>query len=914
MSATDVVVVIGGQNVTPFCRVGRVRIDDLLNDAPNTASLTLVATPRHVAAGAGAFDPGAFDAGGFWSSAPGAAFDAVGFNPLAFMTTAPPYVTIAPPPILPGATIAIYQGAIDPSAILFGGQITVREQYAELDVPAHVRYDLSCLDWSRRLNYRTVTTEYFTGSVTTIVADLVRRFAPVITTGHVQAGLPSIPGMTLTFESVSGALSRLATMIGAYWYVDYLGDLHFFTGTESGPSPAPIVPGGRFADLKIAADLTQVRTRVILEGAGGTAAATLGAADALIPLSTAVPFNTAGGRAKIGTTLVTYTGKNPGGVKANTVGTAPDTSTPPVPAPDPPGAPTAALAPTSTAGQLSGGPYRYAVTLEMNDDRRSAVGPTSNSVTIAAAPDPPATSAALGASPSPGPIAVGVASTYATSFVDAAGRETVATPGGTSLTGRAVIAPTNAVTITITLGGRVKTGSYFWGVSYLTPHGETLATLTVPIVVGFDNASVILGLPTSPDTRVTGRRIYRSTGDPAMATTNPPVVPWQRVIDVPDNTATTFTDSAADSELADATLPAFATATDAGEAATVTLPRSADPRIVGRRLYRKDGAGEYRLIAEIRDNVTTTFQDVVVATGGNLAPHVSAITTGAILLSSIPTGPTGTVRRRIFRTTAGGVHWRELVAINDNTTAALTDTTPDSGLGGSPLPAQGIPGDKSTGVAPPTPAGATTIQVDTLANIPASGWILAEEQVIRYTGTSTSGGLFLTGIPASGPGAITADILAGTVVSTVPAITGVAPPRRVTIGDDVNLIVYVDDTAAQAALAAVEGGDGILEHYIQDRRLSEDGAQARGLAELALFKTIETRVSYTTHDPDTRSGRTVHIDLPAPTNLTGDFLIQRVTIDSIATWTDTAPKRSVDASTTRFSFEDVLARLLLEQT
>jgi len=257
---------------------------------------------------------------------------------------------------------------------------------------------------------------------------------------------------------------------------------------------------------------------------------------------------------------------------------------------------------------------------------------------------------------------------------------------------------------------------------------------------------------------------------------------------------------------------------------------------------------------------------------------------------------------------------RELVALNDNTTTTYTDPAADTALGGAPLPPQGIPG-QSGSQPPPTPAGATTLEVDALTGIPTAGWILVEEQVIRYTGTATAAGRFsLTGIPASGQGAIAAEIPAGTVLSTAPTLAGVAPPQRATIGDDVQLIVQVDDAAAQTALAAVEGGDGIVEHYIQDRRLSDDGARARGLAELALFKTIETRLTYTTHDPEARSGRTVHVALPAPTNLTGDFLIQRVTVDEVAFAPDVYPRRVVNASTTRFSFDDVLARLLLEQT
>ena len=63
---------------------------------------------------------------------------------------------------------------------------------------------------------------------------------------------------------------------------------------------------------------------------------------------------------------------------------------------------------------------------------------------------------------------------------------------------------------------------------------------------------------------------------------------------------------------------------------------------------------------------------------------------------------------------------------------------------------------------------------------------------------------------------------------------------------------------------------------------------------------VELQLQYTTHDLETRSGRTVHCDLPAPTNLTGDFLIQRVTID------DVPDRRELEPQATRAGLDDAL--------
>lgn len=52
-----------------------------------------------------------------------------------------------------------------------------------------------------------------------------------------------------------------------------------------------------------------------------------------------------------------------------------------------------------------------------------------------------------------------------------------------------------------------------------------------------------------------------------------------------------------------------------------------------------------------------------------------------IAWSSIPTGPTGTSKRRLYRTTANGSIYLYLGVINDNATTTYTDNTPDTSLG-----------------------------------------------------------------------------------------------------------------------------------------------------------------------------------------------------------------------------------------
>jgi hypothetical protein len=106
----------------------------------------------------------------------------------------------------------------------------------------------------------------------------------------------------------------------------------------------------------------------------------------------------------------------------------------------------------------------------------------------------------------------------------------------------------------------------------------------------------------------------------------------------------------------------------AGGAAAPTLALTAGTAL---------GIGTYQYIV--------TFAD---ANGGETAGYQSTIasistTSGnqAVNLTNIPTGPTGTVKRYLYRTVAGGTPFGRCTTFNDNTTTTFTDTVPDASLG-----------------------------------------------------------------------------------------------------------------------------------------------------------------------------------------------------------------------------------------
>lgn len=218
-------------------------------------------------------------------------------------------------------------------------------------------------------------------------------------------------------------------------------------------------------------------------------------------------------------------------------------------------------------------------------------------------------------------------------------------------------------------------------------------------------------------------------------------------------------------------------------------------------------------------------------------------------------------------------------------------------------------------------AGSTTLPVEDLAQFAASGWVeVPGGQLVRYTGRSASAGAgTLTGIPASGIGAITAQVRAGTVRS-VAHLTGIPASSTGSIlfainkGDEVQVAVERNDAAAQAVLAALMtavSSDGIHEDAFTDGRLSQIEVTNRADAMLAEHKTAIGTVRWETRDPSVIVGREITFALTNPA-IVGTFKILRVHLSDIARGggrNTIFPKRRAEGSTKRFSFEDLLRRV-----
>jgi hypothetical protein len=107
-----------------------------------------------------------------------------------------------------------------------------------------------------------------------------------------------------------------------------------------------------------------------------------------------------------------------------------------------------------------------------------------------------------------------------------------------------------SVTGAIQAGAGLEVGRYYYRVSYLTALGESTPKISAAINTTAGNQQILLTLPVSTDHRVTGRRIYRCRVDDFSYL-------MAKLIDINNNTDTTYLDSTPDASLPSSTNEAY---------------------------------------------------------------------------------------------------------------------------------------------------------------------------------------------------------------------------------------------------------------------------------------------------------------------------------------------------------------------
>lgn len=161
----------------------------------------------------------------------------------------------------------------------------------------------------------------------------------------------------------------------------------------------------------------------------------------------------------------------------------------------------------------------------------------------------------------------------------------------------------------------------------------------------------------------------------------------------------------------------------------------------------------------------------------------------------------------------------------------------------------------STALAAAVP-GDTTVNVDDVTFYDSSGGTaISGANEITYTGVSVD----------SGPGALT-------------GCTGIL--YEISVGDPVDILIEVIDSAAETALATILGSglSGEAAHYATDGRLSATEATGRATADLSLFSSSlkDFTFRYVTPPRHLRIGRALTVNITQPYSISGTFLIREL--------------------------------------
>jgi hypothetical protein len=792
----------------------------------------------------------------------------------------------------------------DGEHVLFAGALQNTNRTYVAGRPALSTWPASAIDDTARANERRPFGTWTNVSASTVAAELAARVAPDFATA-IEAGLPSV---TITYdgtETLIAALVRLATLIGGYAKVEH-NTIALFTSDPSDP-PDPIDlahPPLNDPPIQIAVDVSQLRTRVYGKGYGEQVPSDVAAGESIIPLADGAQFTATGGQAITGTTAdgaqhqVIHYGSVLAGAGGTLVGIGASPSTGPTvtitggagiesgdhdwayvyvtalgksrPSPlarrtigtlDPPPTAPAAAAPSSGGG-LDLGSHRYYPVFRTPGGRTTA-GPPSNAITVTqVAP----------------PSAIGLAQN------GDGGASTDIVPGAT----------------------------YWYRYSFYRPADgaeTTLSTQWAGIVANAFGSAIQIDL-NGCNTPPAGfrRRWYRTVANGShlgpyrrVAENATEGFFFGREYQAEMK----FMEGTRDSELQNAEPTVNTTKT--GTCALTAIPVSPLTLVTHVDLYREfngAGAATAKLALSVPNGTTSATDTAANASLGALVPATNtAVANNAYV--SWPAGPANVTSIELYRTPLGSTQLKRFFIWSGNTSNTALDNFPDASLGIN------APVDDTSGltsVAGQVNPGAPVVPVASASPFRAGGgWVRLGQQVVRYGSVS---GNTLAGIPAFGPGAIATAILYGQQATPLPAlvdVTGLVLPMA--RGSAVHVWVQRDDLDAQAAHAARAGGTGIVEYVFTDTRRAEPSLVARCDAELALFARPLLTVTYATRDIKTRSGKLVTIDLP-PLQAHDTLIIQDVTITEIGTAAHTDPRFTVKASSVRFSLEDTLRRLV----
>lgn len=197
-----------------------------------------------------------------------------------------------------------------PNDYIFGGTILQRTAIPVTQRSGDVQWECTAVGYQWLLDrYDAVLAQYASAGVGTIVADILYRF----TDGGFRVGyIPSSLGnlsMEFTFETVWGALKRIAKACGGILELTPDRIVNIYTSYPEAALATVTQTAMLEHSLTYTEDLTQVRTRTLFEGTGTTVSAVSADLTTISVFDTG-PFSSSGGSAVSGRNFLTYTSKS----------------------------------------------------------------------------------------------------------------------------------------------------------------------------------------------------------------------------------------------------------------------------------------------------------------------------------------------------------------------------------------------------------------------------------------------------------------------------------------------------------------------------------------------------------------------------------------------------------------------------
>lgn len=203
-------------------------------------------------------------------------------------------------------------GSLTPNDLVFNGEVQDSDQALD---ETSIRWDAKGIDSSQQFNRHLVFATFTT--FTNIDAgfalkSLIAAYAPDFTSNNVQTGIGNIT-LAWAGETMDTVVTAIAQAIGGYAYRDLAYDVHLFITETPDMTPDPLDANNQtllVGTLQFDANVSQTRNRALGIGVSTQVPGAVLAGDSILPVSNSTPFSAVGGKALVGSQIVSYAGKS----------------------------------------------------------------------------------------------------------------------------------------------------------------------------------------------------------------------------------------------------------------------------------------------------------------------------------------------------------------------------------------------------------------------------------------------------------------------------------------------------------------------------------------------------------------------------------------------------------------------------